>query len=673
MQAAVGATAYLLPADQGLTAGASPRARVRHARRRVGPTAPPALADRRPHRRHDDLPAQPPPRPRRQEAVAGRRRARRGARRGPAWSSAAARPPTRRPLRPVRRPPRAGGDAVAGSTAQVAVAPVDTTAKTARARSATRSRARSVPKAEDEQADAVDAGADRRRGAGSGGTSADDKTRRRDDRLDEDRLRHQGARDGQGADGHADARPSPSRTSTSGGVATLRFGVAGEKRKLKAVPRLTPLPSLGEPAHRLPRRPRRPQDRALPGRLRRATRAATARCRRPRTECETVGADARTRRSSSTSRRHDGSVVQYQLDLDKVRERKASSKAVAAKAAARKRARAKASQLEDSPAAARRGCRERPGPAGSVGSAPPMGPGTHASTHHRRRVARPRPDLRRRGPARRARARPRGDRPRHGPPPARPRPRRADEDRARQRRGHRRGPPRPDARRPARSAVANRDYANWEERMNPWPVEAEVPEVHLPRPATPTSSGRWKYRLTDVRNVLERASARETAARVAGGALCKAFLRALGVEVRSHVTQIGTVRAPAREPPRWPSATSTASTTTRCAAWTRRRPGRWSTTSTCSARPTSRSAASSRSLAFGLVPGLGSHVSGRSASTAASRWRSARSRRSRASRSATASTSPRAPGLAGPRRDLLLRRARLLPRDQPRRAASRAA
>jgi chorismate synthase len=95
--------------------------------------------------------------------------------------------------------------------------------------------------------------------------------------------------------------------------------------------------------------------------------------------------------------------------------------------------------------------------------------------------------------------------------------------------------------------VANRDYANWEERMNPWPVEAAVPEVHLPRPGHADLAGVWKYGFTDVRNVLERASARETAARVAGGALAKAFLRALGVEVVSHVTQIASVRAPERE------------------------------------------------------------------------------------------------------------------------------
>ncbi|HKG66641.1 MAG TPA: chorismate synthase, partial [Solirubrobacteraceae bacterium] len=99
---------------------------------------------------------------------------------------------------------------------------------------------------------------------------------------------------------------------------------------------------------------------------------------------------------------------------------------------------------------------------------------------------------------------------------------------------------------PVSLTVANRDFANWEERMNPWPVEADVPEVHLPRPGHADLAGVQKYGFTDVRNVLERASARETAARVAGGALAKAFLRELGIEVVSHVTQIGSVQAPER-------------------------------------------------------------------------------------------------------------------------------
>jgi chorismate synthase len=91
--------------------------------------------------------------------------------------------------------------------------------------------------------------------------------------------------------------------------------------------------------------------------------------------------------------------------------------------------------------------------------------------------------------------------------------------------------------------VANRDYANWEERMNPWPVDADVDEVHLPRPGHADLVGLQKYGHSDVRNVLERASARETAARVAAGAIARALLDALGVSIHSHVLQIADVRA----------------------------------------------------------------------------------------------------------------------------------
>jgi chorismate synthase len=95
--------------------------------------------------------------------------------------------------------------------------------------------------------------------------------------------------------------------------------------------------------------------------------------------------------------------------------------------------------------------------------------------------------------------------------------------------------------------VVNRDYANWEERMNPWPVEGQLAEVHLPRPGHADLVGTQKYGFTDVRDVLERASARETAARVAGGAVAKAFLRHVGVSVHSHVIQITSVKAPPRD------------------------------------------------------------------------------------------------------------------------------
>src|SRR5579884_4165912 len=100
---------------------------------------------------------------------------------------------------------------------------------------------------------------------------------------------------------------------------------------------------------------------------------------------------------------------------------------------------------------------------------------------------------------------------------------------------------------PVAMQIVNRDYANWEERMNPWPVEGEVAEVHLPRPGHADLVGTQKYGLTDVRDILERASARETAARVAGGAVAKQFLRTLGVQVFSHVIQITGVRAPRRD------------------------------------------------------------------------------------------------------------------------------
>ncbi|MDQ5895447.1 MAG: chorismate synthase [Actinomycetota bacterium] len=100
---------------------------------------------------------------------------------------------------------------------------------------------------------------------------------------------------------------------------------------------------------------------------------------------------------------------------------------------------------------------------------------------------------------------------------------------------------------PVAALVANRDYKNWDERMNPWPIEGEIPPVTMPRPGHADLVGMWKYKHDDLRPILERASARETAARVAAGAIARAFLTAVGVTVRSHVTQIGSVVAPDRD------------------------------------------------------------------------------------------------------------------------------
>ena len=178
--------------------------------------------------------------------------------------------------------------------------------------------------------------------------------------------------------------------------------------------------------------------------------------------------------------------------------------------------------------------------------------------------------------------------------------------------------------------------------MNPWPVEAEVPEVHLPRPGHADLAGVQKYGFTDVRNVLERASARETAARVAGGALAKAFLRALGVEVVSHVTQIGSVQAPRARRPR-ARGLRRRRRLAGALPRRRRRRRRWSRRSTCCASANESLGGVFEVRAFGLVPGSARTSRGRSASTAASAWRCSRSRRSRAAGSATASTSPAAP------------------------------
>jgi chorismate synthase len=155
--------------------------------------------------------------------------------------------------------------------------------------------------------------------------------------------------------------------------------------------------------------------------------------------------------------------------------------------------------------------------------------------------------------------------------------------------------------------VGNRDYANWEERMNPWPVEAEVPEVHLPRPGHADLVGTQKYGLSDVRDILERASARETAARVAGGAVARAFLRSLGVEVVSHVVQIGSVRAPQRSELELADFSDVDDSPVRCLD---------PEVSSAMVEEINRLRKANESLggafeviAFGAVPGLGSHVS----------------------------------------------------------------
>jgi chorismate synthase len=88
--------------------------------------------------------------------------------------------------------------------------------------------------------------------------------------------------------------------------------------------------------------------------------------------------------------------------------------------------------------------------------------------------------------------------------------------------------------------VQNRDHANWAWGMSPWPPEGEpdgkgTKPVTLPRPGHADLAGVLKFGLADVRDALERASARHTAVAVAAGAVAKALLREIGVEVQGRV------------------------------------------------------------------------------------------------------------------------------------------
>ena len=97
---------------------------------------------------------------------------------------------------------------------------------------------------------------------------------------------------------------------------------------------------------------------------------------------------------------------------------------------------------------------------------------------------------------------------------------------------------------PVAMLIRNRDYANWEHRMTPEPVEDPPQKITLPRPGHADLAGMQKYDFDDLRNVLERSSARETTARVAAGGVAKKLLAEFGVEVESAVYRIGAVAYP---------------------------------------------------------------------------------------------------------------------------------
>jgi chorismate synthase len=102
---------------------------------------------------------------------------------------------------------------------------------------------------------------------------------------------------------------------------------------------------------------------------------------------------------------------------------------------------------------------------------------------------------------------------------------------------------------PIAIVIHNTEWPKWEAEMSPAPGTTERP-LRQPRPGHADLVGMQKYGFDDARDVLERASARETAARVAAGALAKALLAHLGTQVLSHVVALGSVKAAAERRPK---------------------------------------------------------------------------------------------------------------------------
>ncbi len=168
---------------------------------------------------------------------------------------------------------------------------------------------------------------------------------------------------------------------------------------------------------------------------------------------------------------------------------------------------------------------------------------------------------------------------------------------------------------PVAVEIGNTEWPKWDQVMSPDPVDPVVLEalarnaaLTRPRPGHADLVGMQKYAFDEARPVLERASARETAARVALGRVATAFLQ----QAVGATAGLPRGRARRRTGPGRPGADrrrrTRASTTTRCAAWTPTRARRWSRPST---RPTSDGDTLGgvvEVVVHGLPPGLGSHV-----------------------------------------------------------------
>jgi len=97
--------------------------------------------------------------------------------------------------------------------------------------------------------------------------------------------------------------------------------------------------------------------------------------------------------------------------------------------------------------------------------------------------------------------------------------------------------------------IRNRDFENWRDRMSVTPVGKEAPPIVEARPGHADFAGMLKYNTNDLRNILERSSARSTACLVAAGAICRNLLKECGIHILSHVTLLGGIESQVPHPP----------------------------------------------------------------------------------------------------------------------------
>ena len=158
---------------------------------------------------------------------------------------------------------------------------------------------------------------------------------------------------------------------------------------------------------------------------------------------------------------------------------------------------------------------------------------------------------------------------------------------------------------PVAIEIANSEWPKWEQEMSPGPGRTEKP-LHRPRPGHADLPGMQKYGLRDARDVLERASARETAARVAAGAVAKILLREVGVSILSHVLQLGAATADGCHRPSMGDLASIDESPVRC--FNRDAEQRMIEEIKAAAKVGDSLGGVVEVIAFGVPIGLGSHV-----------------------------------------------------------------